>query len=120
MRHLPGWRSLLHLGHGEAFGRREPAVWHYFLQRSGQFPIAAVARRALIVHQLDLRPILPAIHQPVLMICGDRDGVIGKSCEQDLLQGLPHVSRAEIEACGHLPQFTHPEIVCELVERFLS
>lgn len=120
MAHLPGRAELLHLGQGKPFAQREPAMWDYFLERSGHFPIATVARRALLVDQVDLRPQLPTIRQPILMICGDQDGVIDKTCEQDLLRGLPHVSRAEIEGCGHVPQFTHPEILSELVERFLG
>ena len=38
---------------------------------------------------------------------------------EDLLRGLPHVARAELEQCGHLPQYTHPEVLCEVIERFL-
>ena len=81
--------------------------------------MAAVARRALILHQIDLRPLLPAINQPVLMLCGDADPLVGKACEGDLLLGLPHVTRAELVHCGHMPQFTHAELVAELVEHFL-
>ena len=55
----------------------------------------------------------------MLLICGDRDPLVGRCCEQDLLRGLPNVARAEIEECGHLPQFTHPEVLSEVIRRFL-
>lgn len=120
MKDLPLRNNTLRLTHYRGFERQPPEFWNFFLERCGDPPMAAVARRAMILQQLDLRPILPAIHQPVLAICGDYDPIIGKECEADLLQGLPHIARAEIEDCGHMPQFTHPEILCEIVERFLG
>ena len=30
------------------------------------------------------------------------------------------ISRAELEACGHLPHYSHPEVLAELALRFLS
>lgn len=80
----------------------------------------AVARRALILDQTDLRPLLPTIRRHVLLVCGDRDGLVGKECEQELLAGLPSVARAELENCGHVPQFSHPEVLAELVGQYLN
>ncbi|MFO0966610.1 MAG: alpha/beta hydrolase [Gemmataceae bacterium] len=117
---LPLRDETLKLAHGGPFRRQPPEVWDWFLTRSGSAPMAAVARRARILNRLDLRPILPAIRHPVMMICGDRDPLVGKDCEAELLHGLPHVSRAEIEDCGHMPQFTHPEILAEIIERYLG
>ena len=33
---------------------------------------------------------------------------------------LPNVARAEIEQCGHLPHFTHPELLTEVIRQFLA
>src|SRR5207244_9241683 len=95
------------------------AVWDYFMRLWGKVPIRALARRALWLHQTDLRPLLPEIRQPVLLVCGDADPLVGPTCEQELLRALPHVTRIELPDCGHLPQFTHPEILAEVVTRFL-
>jgi 3-oxoadipate enol-lactonase len=103
-----------------AFAGCEPAVWDYFMQHDGSQPMAAVAQKAVLLHHLDLRPLLPEIRQPVLLICGDRDPLVGKPCEQELLAGLPNAARAEIDDCGHLPQYTHPEVLSEIVERYLT
>ncbi len=91
-----------------------------FCTRSGALPMAAVARCALILHRVDLRPLLPHIRQPVLLICGDRDPLVGKACENELQNGLPMAARAEVENCGHLAQYSHPEVLAELVQRFLT
>lgn len=120
MARLPMRELLLRHAHGEAFDGREPAVWNYFIERFGSPPMAAVALRALILNDLDLCPHLPQVTQPVMLVCGDRDPLVGKVCEEELLKGLPRAVRAEIENCGHLPYFTHPEVLAELVERYLS
>ena len=117
---LPFRKPLLKYNHGAPFLEREPGVWDFFMQRSGAPHMAAVARRAIMIHRTDLRPLLPQIHQPVLLICGDHDPLVGKKCEEELQRGLPMASRAEIENCGHLPQFSHPEVMAEVVTRFLT
>lgn len=119
-RFLPLRHAMLTRSHGEPFAGREPAVWEYFLTRWGTPPTAAVARRALLLHRVDLRPELPRIQQPVLLVSGDRDPLVNPTCEAELLQGLPHADRVELPGCGHNPQFTHPEVFAELLSRFLS
>ena len=75
------------MSHQPPFQRRVPDVWNYFMQRSGAPAMAAVAHRAVTLHRLDLRPTLPSIKQPVLLICGDRDPLVGKQCEEELQRG---------------------------------
>ena len=56
-----------------------------------------------------------------MMICGERDSLVGRSCEEELFAGLPNVARAkEIEGCGHQPHHTHPEVLCEVIEQFFE
>lgn len=120
MRLLPGRTSLLRRFHFAPFASRPPEVWKYFLERSNAPPIAAVAHRALLIHRLDLRRILSEIRQPVLLVCGDHDPLVGPACEEALLHGLPNAGRATIAACGHNPLFSHPEVFAELVRQFLT
>jgi pimeloyl-ACP methyl ester carboxylesterase len=117
--HVPLLRRITEQNHREPFLAREPEVWDYYVERQCQVPLAAFASRVLMVHRLDLRPILPAIHQPVLLVCGDHDPLVGKTCEQELKQGLPSAARAELEQCGHEPHLTHPEVLAEVVRQFL-
>ena len=118
--HLPLRRQLFRAALEPSFDQREPDVWQYYLEHDGRQPIAAVAQRALLLHQVDFRPLLPEIRQPVLLICGDRDPLVGQECAEHLQRGLPNVARAEIEQCGHLPHFTHPEVLSEVIRRFLG
>jgi pimeloyl-ACP methyl ester carboxylesterase len=116
---LPFRDPMLRPGHYAPFAARPPEVWHFMLHRWGKLPIAALAQRALLLHRIDLRPILPVLRQPVLLVCGDGDHLVGQACEDVLLRGLPQATRVELCHCGHVPQFTHPEVLAEVVRRFL-
>ena len=102
------------------FTHCEPGVWDFYVRRIGAQPMAAFARRAVMLHQVDLRPILPAVRQPVLLACGDCDPLVNKQCEMDLLTGLPHVIRVELGRCGHQAIFTHPEALAEALAEFFE
>jgi pimeloyl-ACP methyl ester carboxylesterase len=117
---LPGRERLLEAVNGREFAGRPPEAWRYFLDCAARGPIATFARQALMVDRLDLRPVLPAIRQPVLLVCGEQDRVIGRAHEDVLLAGLPNAGRVTIEACGHVPSYTHPEVLAEVVRQFLT
>ena len=62
--------------------RAIPEEFWFHRANSDCLPKAAVARRGLMVPTVDLRPMLPAIRQPVLLICGDSDRIVPAACEQ--------------------------------------
>lgn len=105
---------------GTTFKETFPDVWSFFLECSGRARLAAVAHQAYMLHGLDLRSILPSIRQPVLLICGDQDRVVPRPHAEMLLQGLPNAGRIVIEGCGHVPSYTHPEILAEVIRQFLT
>jgi len=120
MHRLPLRVPIIRRSHFFPFAAGPAENWDYFLERSGAPTMAAVAHRALILHDNDLRSLLPDIVQPILLICGDADPLVGKKCEEVLQAGLPNATRAELQNCGHMPQFTHPEVMAELILRFLT
>ena len=120
MRLLPFRTKALRHSHYGPFSGCEAALWDYFLDYTGSVPIATLAHHALLLHATDLRPILPAIRQPVLMIGSDCDPLVRPVHEEILLRGLPNVRRAEVANCGHFPFLTHPEILAELIRQFLT
>lgn len=117
---VPGRLTLLHWLNRPAFVAADPAVFDFFKRSNADAPIHAVAQRALMLHRLDLRPLLPAIRQPLLLIGGDRDAIVPKPCELELLAALPKARRVEIPRCGHYPQFTHPLVMARSTEDFLT
>jgi pimeloyl-ACP methyl ester carboxylesterase len=120
MRRLPFRNALLRRAHFAPFAGRDPAAWQFLLERWNTPPLAAVAARALVLHRVDLRPLLPEIRQPVLLLSGDSDPLVGKACQEELLHGLPHAACVELERCGHAPYVSHPELLAEVVRRFLT
>lgn len=111
-----------------AMRRACPATWdgtsplarELFLKCNGDTPIAAACRRALTIHTLDLRPLLPEIRTPVLLVGGDRDRIVPWGREAVLGANLPCVRRVEFHACGHYPQYTHPAATADAVAEFLG
>jgi pimeloyl-ACP methyl ester carboxylesterase len=120
MRWIPFRTKALRLAHHGPFAACPPEIWDYFLNYTGLIPIATLARHALLLHATDLRPILPAIRQPVLMVCGDRDPLVRPAHEEILLRGLPKVARLELVNCGHFPYLTHAEVLAEVIRQFLT
>jgi len=119
MRSLPFRAALLRQAHFAPFASGDVRAWEFLLERWGSPPMAAAARRALLMHRLDLRPSLGEIRQPVLLVCGDHDPMVSKQCEADLLAGLPRATRVELRGCGHAPHFSHPGLLAEVIRRFL-
>jgi pimeloyl-ACP methyl ester carboxylesterase len=97
-----------------------PDGFRFHRENSDSIPKAAVARRGLMIRDVDLRPKLPSIRQPVLLICGDCDKIVTAECMAPLLAGLPNVARVELPSCGHYPQYTHAPLVAEIVRQFLA
>jgi pimeloyl-ACP methyl ester carboxylesterase len=90
------------------------------LKSTGTSSVRALAHRALIVQDLDLRGILSEIQQPILIINGDRDAVVSRRCQAELLDGLPNAASVEIPNCGHMAHYTHPGEMAELIAHFLT
>jgi pimeloyl-ACP methyl ester carboxylesterase len=120
MRLLPFRMTVMRQIHYTPFAAREPALWDYFAHYTGEVPIHGVARQALLIHQTDLRPQLAEVRQPILLVTGAADPVVPRACSDLLLQQLPSAGRVELEGCGHLPHFSHPELLAEVVRRFLT
>jgi pimeloyl-ACP methyl ester carboxylesterase len=117
---LPFREKILRKTTYPAFAGRPEAVWRFFLDSCGAPPTNALGQQVLMLGQLDLRPLLPHIRQPVLLVWGERDRVVPLSCSDVLLEGLPNAGRVVIEGCGHVPSYSHPEALAEVVRRFLT
>jgi pimeloyl-ACP methyl ester carboxylesterase len=116
---LPGYRQVMARLEGQGFAHCPPEVFGFLVACGGAAPARAVARRALMLDTLDLRPLLPAIPHPVLMIGGNCDGIVARWCEAEVERGLKDVRRIELSPCGHYPQYTMPGPTAEAIAGFL-
>lgn len=97
-----------------------PDVSKFFFENGGRTPIRAAAQRSIMIDRIDLRPLLPTIQSPVLMIGGDRDTLVPLWCEKEIERSIPHVRRVEFSGSGHYPHYTHPVLMAETVKSFLE
>jgi pimeloyl-ACP methyl ester carboxylesterase len=103
-----------------AFQHSPEEVYRFYQRNNGLTPIRAAALRGILLHRLDLRPKLPHVRTPVLMIGGDRDGIVPRVYEAEVEAGLPDVRRVEFSPCGHYPQYTHPGPMADAIRAFLT
>jgi pimeloyl-ACP methyl ester carboxylesterase len=116
---VPLLERLLERNDRQPFLDREPAVWEFFVERVGRLPLCALGARALQMHRLDLRPLVPAIQARVLLVSGEGNSVADKARTQEVRERLTLAAHAEIEGCGHQPHLSHPEVLAEVVGHFL-
>ncbi len=127
-RFWPGWFADWPEIHGRVMRRIErrtiaavpSEVAKFFLRHGAHTPIAACALRALAIDRTDLRPLLSTIRTPVLLITGDCDSLVPRSCWDEIEARLPGVKRVEFPGCGHYPQYTHPGLMAETLGEFLD
>ncbi|CAN5263129.1 hypothetical protein BH11PLA2_BH11PLA2_32270 [soil metagenome] len=97
-----------------------PAALEDLIRHSGESTVRSVTQRARILERLDLRPLLPSITTPLLMIGGDRDAIVPRRCEAEVEAGVPHAKRIEFANCGHYPQYTHPVQMANCIVEYLQ
>lgn len=94
-------------------------AWWARLERMGASPSAAMALRAMN-GQIDLRPVLSAIHVPTLVLhrAGDRDSSIEEG--RYLASRIPGARFVELAGEDHLPWVGDQDAVLGEVEEFLT
>jgi pimeloyl-[acyl-carrier protein] methyl ester esterase len=73
-----------------------------------------------LLDQLDLRPRVQGITQPVLLISGQNDRVTSPAAARWLMQALQHAQMVEIARAGHAPFVSHHQEVAAAVRSFLA
>lgn len=113
-----GYPKIIRKVHGHGFENREPEVWDWFLQCVGNTSLPTMAHQAYMISGIDNRPLLKSITQPVLLITGDLDTTIDHRASAPLIEGLPAGVHEPMANCGHVPCYTHPEHLVDIIQRF--
>jgi pimeloyl-ACP methyl ester carboxylesterase len=116
---LPFRQKFFEECHHCCFDGLEPERWPTFLDITGRPPISALSHWAQQLHRTNTTALLPAIRQPILVACGDRDPLVPHSQQEMLFNKLPNATMFQIAGCGHFPNFTHPEALADAARRFL-
>jgi len=93
--------------------------WPFYVEQNGLTPIAALAHRLDLLAQLDLRPILKEIPNEVLLLQGNEDRIVPRSCYEELRAGLPKAEGVVVPILGHQPHYTHAELLAKMVDQYL-
>lgn len=87
----------------------------FFLEQNGLTPIKALAHRARLLVDLDLRHILPSVNSEVLLIQGNEDRIVPRR-DFDLLKAELRTAESVIlPTVGHQAQLTHAELLARLI-----
>lgn len=81
--------------------------------------LAALARDLELLRETDLRPLLPEITLPTLVIAGQYDRVTLPAASHALAECLPHARYVEIRRAAHAPFLSHLPELTKLIFDFL-
>jgi proline-specific peptidase len=70
--------------------------------------------------EFDLRPILPRIQAPTLVLTGEADFICGPACAGDFADGIPGAEKLIVDDCGHFTYHEQPERWREALQRFVQ
>ncbi|HEX3286956.1 MAG TPA: adenylate/guanylate cyclase domain-containing protein [Mycobacterium sp.] len=70
--------------------------------------------------RVDVRPILPTITVPTLVIHAREDPVIPVQLGRYLANHIPDARYLEVDSAGHAPWFTDPDTILTAIEEFLT
>ena len=62
---------------------------------------------------------LHALTQPMLLVWGRQDRLVGLSRSRQLLRDVPHARLVLLDRCGHVPMLEYPEVFNRIVDEFL-
>ena len=69
---------------------------------------------------LDVRPQLPGVTVPVLVLVGEQDEATPPPMSQELSAGLPDARLVILKGCAHVPQLQAPEVFMDAIRDFIK
>lgn len=69
---------------------------------------------------LDLRPLLPAVKVPVLVLVGEQDEATPPPMSHELNAGLPNSRLLVLAGCAHVPQLQAPDVFMAAIRSFID
>jgi pimeloyl-ACP methyl ester carboxylesterase len=83
-------------------------------------PEAFVRQQRAIMARPDLRPSLPAVRCPTLVLVGDADELTPPALSQEIAAGIAGARLVSVPECGHLSTLEQPAAVTELLVEWMS
>lgn len=70
-----------------------------------------IAQNRAVMARADLRPLLPAVRCPVLVMVGDSDRLTPPECSQEIAAAIPQARFERLHDCGHLLSWERADAV---------
>ncbi len=104
---------------GSERGREELRALRDKLFDHGEPDTAALAGGLEILRSADLRPLLPKIEQPTLVLHGNRDTLAPLAAAEFSAGQMQHAILKVISGAGHAPFISHPDEFVSAIEEFM-
>jgi 3-oxoadipate enol-lactonase/4-carboxymuconolactone decarboxylase len=102
------------------FAAAQPAAVLGYRNMLGRTPQRGYIATCEAIRDADLRPLLPLISAPALVIFGAQDEATPPAAGRELAAALPGASYSEIAQAGHLPGVEQPAQLARLISSFLA
>jgi 3-oxoadipate enol-lactonase len=106
-------------GTAPSFRERDPEGYDALVAMLAANDPGTYAATCRVIAAMDLRPELGRVTAPVLLVAGDRDGVVPPPTLEEIAQALPNAVKRAVEDCGHNLTVEQPEVLVEEVRSFL-
>ena len=94
-----------------------------FVQRVSEHPVHAAAIRCFNAQEFttfDLRPELPRVSAPTLVLAGEEDFILGPESCREVADGIADARLEVLDGVGHMPWVEAPEAFAATVGSFLE
>lgn len=79
-----------------------------------------IRQNRAVMARADLRPGLPAITCPTLVVCGRADQLTPPACSEEIAAAIPGARLAWLDDCGHLITMEQPQRCTEMLLQWLD
>jgi 3-oxoadipate enol-lactonase len=105
----------------DLFPKTDQTPWRQaVLDRLGDNDVTSYRRLVDAIRRFDTRAQLDRIQAPALVITGDRDAVVPRGCQQQLVRGISKVQWKIVRDSGHATPVDQPAEFNRLVLEFFK
>ena len=110
-------RFILLQAHGDTAARNVVRRLRECAAARARHEAAALIAGLQLLNDTDLRPDLPGVSQPVLIVHGEHDAVVPLGAAEYLQRALPHAELEIIAGAAHAPFIAQPQAVLQRIAK---
>lgn len=98
--------------------QRDKLIFDFVTQTAWKTDQSVMSHRFKLAERLELRPWLPRLKLPMLLMNGDRDLLVSTNGLDEISRSTPHAIVKILAQAGHLAFVTHAPLLAQLVRQF--